>query len=148
MKILLKKASFIIGIMVCLMNMQCEDEDVLIVNQNCDQVVIINETLYENLETDFFTFGDVKIIDNCLSITIGASGCSGDSWKFNLIDSGAVAESSPEQRYLKFALENNEDCLAALGGTISFDLAPLQVNGSNEIILNLEGLESSLNYKY
>ena len=32
--------------------------------------------------------------------------------------------------------------------TVSFDLTPLQIDGSNEIILHLEDLESSLNYKY
>lgn len=149
MKIVLKKLSFAIGILFCCMNVLCEgiEEPGIDVNY-CDDQVIIDESLFETLQSSNFDFVSAEIIDDCLFIDMGASGCDGNTWEFALVDSGAIAESSPEQRYLKFQLINQEACLAFLQETISFDLTPIQINGSNEIILNIEGYESSLNYKY
>ncbi len=145
----MKKIIFLASVVLCFMNMQCDDDDgerpsILV----CDQTTIVDKEVYDNLVSEHFAIVDAQIIDNCLAVEISASGCDGNSWKFNLVDSGAVAESSPEQRYLKFQLINDENCLAVFERTVSFDLTPLQINGSHEIILHLEGLESSLNYKY
>jgi len=129
---------------------KCENGNpVLKYSSTCDQSTIIDDALYANLESAHFTFTSAKIIDDCLKIEISSSGCDGNSWEFKLVDSGAVAESLPEQRYLKFQLVNTELCDAVFKRTVSFDLTPIQISGTNnEIILNIEGLESSLNYKY
>ncbi|WP_298498084.1 hypothetical protein [uncultured Algibacter sp.] len=128
------------------MNTQCEeDDDYLSV---CDNLVIIDESYYNTFDSGNFTFIDAEVIDNCLSVTISASGCDGNSWAYNLVDSGSIAESLPEQRYLKLELLNEEACLAVFKRTVSFDLTPIKIEGSNEIILNIEGFESSINYKY
>jgi len=146
---IVKKLFFAIPVALCFMNMTCEtDDDIDLSSDICDQITVVSKTQYDNLVSDNFTFGNVEITDDCLNIEISSSGCSGDSWGFNLIDSGAVAESSPEQLYLKFKLINNEACLAVFERTISFDLTPLQVNGSNLIILHIDGLETSLEYAY
>ncbi|GAA4893280.1 hypothetical protein GCM10023311_17220 [Flaviramulus aquimarinus] len=129
--------------------MQCEDDiNIDSPNQICDETILVDQDLYDSLTASDFTFINAKIIDDCLTIEIGASGCDGNTWGFNLVDSGAVAESSPEQRYLKFQLINEEDCLAYFERTMSFNLIPLQVNGSREIILHIEDLETLLYYKY
>ncbi|WP_396602094.1 hypothetical protein [Algibacter sp. R77976] len=148
MKILLKNISFAIGIMFCSMNILCEEADDVDSVSLCDEITIVNPDLYENLNTANFTFIDAEIVDDCLRLEIGASGCDGNTWGFNLVDSGAIAESLPEQRYLRLQLINEEACLAFFEKTVSFDLSPIQIDGSNEIILHIEGLESSLNYKY
>ncbi len=145
---LTKNIFFVILVVMCFMNTQCEDDKDDFFISECDFETIINKSKYDNLETANFEFVKTEIIDDCLHIEISASGCNGDSWEFYLFDSSAIAESSPEQRYLKLQLINNEACLAVFKKTVSFDLTPLQINGSKEIILNLEGLESSLNYKY
>ncbi len=144
----IKKIFSIVLIILCFVNMKCEESDNDVVNSSCDFISVIDKTQYDNLDTANFKFINVEIVDDCIIIKIGASGCSGDNWGFNLVDSGVVAESSPEQRYLKFELVNDEACLAYFERTISFDLLPLQVNGSNEIILHIENVDSSLNYKY
>ncbi|MFD1615234.1 hypothetical protein [Gelatiniphilus marinus] len=129
------------------MNMQCEDNND-IVNLDCDLPVVIDKEKYDNLVSDNFTFISAEIIGDCISIAIAASGCDGDSWEYQLVDSGAIAETSIPQRDLKFQLINNEICEAYIVKTISFNLKPLQVDGDQEIILNIEGLESPFNYKY
>ncbi len=143
----MKKILLYITVVVCSVNMTCEEED-FYNEEVCDKMTLVDENVYADLESDDFNLINAEIINNCINITVGASGCDGNSWVFNLIDSGAVAESSPEQRYLKLQLLNGELCDAYFEKTISFNLTPLQINGSHEIILHLEDLDTSLNYKY
>lgn len=134
MKNLLKKVSFALGIMFCSMNVLCEDVDEPIIDGNfCDYKTIINSDLYKDLQSAQFEFVNAEIVDDCLIIEIGASGCDGDTWEFKLVDSGAVAESFPEQRFLKLQLVNNELCTAFFQRTISFDLTPVRVHDSGEL---------------
>jgi hypothetical protein len=114
----------------------------------CDQTVVIDNGFYESAESNVYELGNVIFNDNCLSIEVSASGCDGNSWSMVLVDSGNVAESSPEQRYLKFVLTNEEVCLAIVSQERSFDLTPIQVEGSSEIILNIEGFPEPLTYNY
>ncbi len=144
----MKKVLLYIAVVICSVNMTCEEEEDLYNDELCDKMTLVDENVFTNLESDHFNLINAEIINNCINITVGASGCDGSSWVFNLIDSGAVAESSPEQRYLKLQLLNDELCDAYFEKTISFNLTPLQISGSHEIILHLEGLDTSLNYKY
>ncbi|RKE98244.1 hypothetical protein [Ichthyenterobacterium magnum] len=141
-----KQLVFVLVVMLCLMNTQCDDDDIFV--ETCGLEVIIDEDVYNNLETAFFTFVNVEIIDDCLNAEISSSGCDGNSWVFNLVDSSLVAESSPEQRSLKLQLINNEVCLAVFQQTVSFDLTSIRVEGSNQVVLNIDGLESALTYTY
>ena len=145
---LIKKVALFFSISLCFFNMQCDDDDVVSDDFPCEFSVVVDESKYINMVSDNFTFIDAEVSSDCLVVEISASGCDGNSWEFQLVDSGAVAESLPEQRYLKFQLINTELCSAVFKRTVSFDLAPLQISGSNEITLNLEGLESAINYKY
>lgn len=147
----MKRTVLLVLIVLCFTNMQCDkDNPEVNLDNPCDEVVIVGRELYGNLISDDFQFIDVEIFDDCLSIKIGASGCDGENWGFNLIDSGAIAESLPEQRNIKFQLVNNEeDCDAYFEKTIAFDLKPLQINNSvNKIILHLEGWGPPLTYSY
>jgi hypothetical protein len=129
-----------------LMNTQCDDDTV--VSIPCDQTIVVDAGFYESVESNLYELNSAEIIDNCLAINISASGCDGNSWSMVLVDSGSVAESSPEQRYLKFVLTNEEACLAFVSQERSFDVTPIQVDGSNEIILNIEGFTEPLTYSY
>lgn len=128
-------------------NMTCEEDDV--VRTNCDKTVVVSENDFNNLESANFTIIEAEIEADCLLLKIGASGCDGSTWQYHLVDSGAVAESLPEQRYLKFQLINEEMCEAYFNKTVSFNLSPLKIdNGVGKVILHIQGLESSLTYSY
>ncbi|WP_299549115.1 hypothetical protein [Seonamhaeicola sp.] len=144
---LTKTVLFFFVISFCFFNTQCEDDDV-VGDLICDLSTIVSASEYNNLNSDNFAFIDAEIDGDCLAITIGASGCDGNTWEFSLVDSGAVAESSPEQRYLKLDFDNNEDCLAYFERVITFDLSPIRVEGSSKIILHIHGLDESLEYSY
>nr|WP_321243966.1 hypothetical protein [uncultured Psychroserpens sp.] len=145
------KLSKIVAACLCfvmlLMNTQC-DEDDRYIQPPCDQTVVVDAGFYESAESDVYELNSVQITGNCLSLSISASGCDGNSWSMVMVDSGDIAESSPEQRFLKFVLTNEEACLAFVPQERSFDLTPIKVDGSNEIILNIEGFPEALTYTY
>ncbi len=143
---IIKQLTLSLIVIMCFLSTQCDDDESIVTN--CDQNVIVNEDLYNDLETAFFTFVNVEVIDDCLSVEISSSGCDGNSWEFNMVDSGLILESFPEQRNLKFQLINNEACLAVFQRTVTFDLLPLRIEGSNEINLNIDGLGESVTYSY
>lgn len=130
-----------------LMNTQCDDDDD-IQNDNCGQSVIIDNVFYQSAESGDYNLIGTDLNNDCLTIEVSASGCDGESWSMVLVDSGSVAESSPEQRYLKFVFTNEEACLAVFNQSRVFNLSALQVDGSNEVILNIEGFPEVINYTY
>ena len=130
-----------------LMNTQCDEDDDFQVS-SCGQSAIIDSAFFETAESSEYFLDGYSINDDCLTIEISASGCDGESWSMVLVDSGNVAESSPEQRYLKFVFTNNETCLAVFSQVREFNLSALRVDGSNEIVLNIEGFPEPLSYFY
>lgn len=130
-----------------LMNTQCDEDDDF-QKSSCGQLVIIDNSFFETAESSEYFLVDYSINDDCLVIEVSASGCDGESWSMVLVDSGNVAESSPEQRDLKFVFTNNEACLAVFSQVREFNLSALRVDGSNEVILNIEGFPEPLYYFY
>ncbi|MCP5062059.1 MAG: hypothetical protein GY936_06305, partial [Ignavibacteriae bacterium] len=45
---------------------------------NCDEKILVDRSLFEDSPNDSFDFTSVKIIDNCLNITIQYGGGCGD----------------------------------------------------------------------
>jgi len=107
--------------------------------QNCDQDVIISETEYANAPNSPFTIISMQILDNCLKIKFGASGCSGSTWVVKLIDEGTLAYTYPASRTLRLSLDNQEMCDAYFGKEISFNIEDLQVQNENRLMLNISG---------
>lgn len=143
---IIKKSVFCFCLVMFLMNTQCDDDD--FIASPCDQVVIVDSGFYELAESDLYTLISAQIEDHCLAINVSASGCNSNSWSMVLVDSGNIAESSPEQRFLKFVFSNEEDCLAVFNQERSFDLSVLQIMGSNEVILNIENFPEAFVYTY
>lgn len=131
------------------LNMQCEGDDPApFPESNCVNLTLIDSFSYENATTSPYTVTDVAINEDCLIITITATGCDGNTWDMQLLDSGSVEESNPSQRYVKFFLVNNEACLAEISRTTSFDLSTLQIEGENEIIINIDQYSDPITYVY
>ncbi|WP_179008714.1 hypothetical protein [Winogradskyella forsetii] len=132
--------------LICLlfMNMQCDDDDVQ--TTPCGLEIVIDNTTYEEAESH--PIESMNIEGDCININIAGSGCDASTWVMTLIDSGNIAESSPNQRYLKLSLYNNEACLAVFTKEESFDLTALRIDGVNEVLLNVEGFEEPILYVY
>lgn len=128
------------------LNMQCDDD--MQPSIACDAETIVDNELYENTQSAFYTFGNVEINGDCLSITISSSGCSGETWELELVGSEGVMGSFPVQRNIKVVLTNNEACLAVFSREWTFDLLPLQVNGESQVTLNLQDFSEPILYSY
>lgn len=113
----------------------------------CDYNVVVDAQLYEKGTSSFFTLSDVNIVEDCLTLSVTSSGCSGDSWKFKLVDSGVIAESYPVQRYMRLLLTNNELCDAVITKKVSFNLTPIRT-GEHKVIIHLKNWDESLLYTY
>ncbi len=129
-----------------LMNMQCDDDDSI--DSICGLTTVVDNVIYENSESVFYSLVSAEINGDCLEINILSSGCDGGTWVLTLVDSGDIAESIPPQRYLKLVLVNNEACLAIFNKEQSFDLTALRIGGLNEVLLNIEDFTEPLNYIY
>ncbi len=144
------KISKIIMSLLCVLlfvNMQCDD-DMTLPESNCASFAVIDSFTYTNSATSPYTINSVSINDDCLIIDVSASGCDGNTWEMQLVDSGSVSESNPPQRYVKFFLINTEDCLAFVDRARSFDLTSLQIEGENEIIINVDDYSDPVTYTY
>ncbi|MCB0538163.1 MAG: hypothetical protein KDE33_11640 [Bacteroidetes bacterium] len=113
----------------------------------CGDVVNIDADKYQSDSSSYFLIDTAFINQNCLTITIGASGCDGSTWQTVLYDEGVVMDSYPIQRNIRFVLKNEELCLAVFSKTYSFDLQPTQ-GTENKISFNLEGWNNALLYEY
>jgi hypothetical protein len=111
----------------------------------CNECVIIDNTLYNSSKTVDFTVNNVLLNRDFLTIKIGASGCSGNSWKATLIDANQILESNPMQRNIRVIFENNEACLAIFEKEFTFNIKKLKEDES-KIILNLENWNTQINY--
>ena len=124
--------------------LSCQDK---IDNNLCNQAILIDSNAYSNTTSNNFFINSIEIIDNCLIINYGASGCDGNSWQEKLIDSELILESSPPQRNLAFSLENFELCTAYFTKEVSFDISSLQVGGQS-VFLNIENGENDFKVLY
>ncbi len=113
----------------------------------CDQGTLISEDRYRNAPSDQITINSVEIENDCLKINFSASGCSGESWKLTLIDSGSIKESDPPQRDLRLSLDNDEMCEAFITRELSFSIASLKVQGGS-VVLNLTNSGDQILYAY
>lgn len=116
-------------------------------DSGCDQIAVVNNGRFTNAAQQGFTITNVQLTGDCLEVEIQSGGCNGNTWKAALLDSGNVAESNPEQRYLKISFENTENCFALLTRTFTFDISSLRIS-SPSILFNLALWEEQIRYDY
>lgn len=132
-----------------LLNMQCNDDDGnSMPPTNCGALAVIDGFSYQNAATSPYTINSVTINEECLVINFTATGCDGSTWTTQLMDSDEIMESDPPQRAVKLFLINNEACLAEITQVQSFDLTALQIEGENEIVINIDDFSESVTYTY
>ncbi|PYE82589.1 hypothetical protein DFQ11_10114 [Winogradskyella epiphytica] len=129
-----------------LLNTQCEEDDVYVAS--CDLSVIVDNEVYNTIESDDYTLNDYYFIGDCLKIIIDASGCDTSNWEMTLVDSENIGESIPHQRFLKLSVITNQACQVVFSKTVSFDVKSLRLPGVNEVVLNIEGFNESILYSY
>lgn len=130
----------------------CNKEQVIEMKTNdkttsVDEVIVDREK-YRDSSSAYFSIDTVKIDGDIMTITIGASGCSGDSWSVELIDSEMILKSYPGQRSLKVLFKNEELCQAYFLKEYSFNISKLKLGEAGKVYLNLENYKERLLYEY
>jgi len=144
----MKNTLLILGILIILASCSSDDEG-QIIETNCEALseVLSNEDFDAILNTSF-GITEVSLDEDCLFVTIGASGCDPNNWDMNLYSTDAFFTGLPSVRAVKVEVINNEACLAVFEKSMSFDLTPFQLENENEIILAIEGWATQISYPY
>lgn len=118
-------------------------------SNKCDQVPILSSEQFETAPNDqlFITTLELNEYNDCLKISFSSSGCSGDTWDIELIDSEIILESCPPQRNLRLSLRNGETCEAIITKELTFDINELKVDG-NQVLLNITNSDIQILYRY
>lgn len=115
---------------------------------NCNEFSIVDETKYNQTNTNNYNITNVVLNGDCLEITLSSSGCNPDNWDMNFVASEVVVETLPIQWDTKVGLINNEACQAVFQKTVSFDLTPLKDAGQNQVQINIQGWNTNIMYQY
>lgn len=145
------KHFFIIFSSILLFNISCSNNDNNDNNDTsiCDKAAqVISDNNFQDIITANYMITNVVLNGDCLSVTISSSGCDGATWQMKLLSSNSIFESFPIQREVKLELDNQEECLAVIQKTISFDLIPFQVDEYHQVVLNIDGWDQSIIYNY
>jgi len=135
----MKKALFIFLLNILPLSCDSNDDSSNIENNYDFISEIISEDNFNTVNTSNYIITNVELNNDCLKITFGSSGCGTELWEENLFSTDAYFTVFPLQRALKMELINNELCQAAFEKTVSFDLTPFQIDGQNELPLNIDG---------
>ena len=117
-------------------------------NDTCRKKVLIDEKMFGQNSPDVFNITNGEIQGDCLIVSIRASGCSGTNWLADAVSDGSIAKSLPPQRQLRILFTNPELCEALPTRKFGFNLKNMRVSGTNSVLLNLQGWEETLVYKY
>ena len=148
----MRKCQFIVSLLICIglvsflsaCDNNAEERSLNLGNGN---VLIVSQSVFENVTSDRFSIENVEIQGDILRLTISAGGCSVSSWRANLIASDIIGRSEPPFRGVKLSFEQNRElCQAVLTKEFTFNIKNLRVEGSNSVRLNISGIE--IIYRY
>ena len=144
------KKIFVFTALCGLLFISCsKDDDNAGIETICDSVAeVVNEEDFNGINSSNYNVTDIQLIGDCLEVAISSSGCDPEPWEMNLFSVDAFYTVFPLQRSVKIELINNQDCLAVYEKTVSFDLTPFQLDGQNELPLNIEGWNEQIIYEY
>lgn len=127
----------------------CNSNDEPTIKNKCNvSSEIISSEDFSAVSTSNYAITKVEIIDDCIEITFGSSGCGTELWEEHLFSVDSFYTIFPLQRDLKMKLINEELCEAYFIKTVSFDLTPLQIDGQNIVPLNIYGWNEQVSYEY
>lgn len=109
--------------------------------------VINDRTAFNAAKSDDFDLLEVNVLDQCLELLIGyGGGCKGIG--VAVIGGGDYAESEPPQLAVKIIVEDNDNCEAYIREYFYFDVTDLKYEGSDALILNIEGWSEQVRVSY
>ncbi len=120
-------------------------------SQPCGNAVVVNAPNFSTVTTDQFMIADASISGDCLTVKIGGSGGSGNTWRAEVLHAVSDAAVYPQEHSLKVVFANRELCAAVFVKNFEFDLFPLRQKGTNKIFISISGQQGyykTLEYAY
>ncbi|MCH5600564.1 hypothetical protein [Niabella ginsengisoli] len=115
----------------------------------CGEAVQVTAKSFSTAESDPFSITSASIKGDCLTVTVGASGCSSDWEKVEVLHGISLTADGLPQNRLKIVLSNKTgDCATSFSKTLQFDLYPLRQKGTNKLTILLYGYDKTLEYAY
>ncbi|MEM9920234.1 MAG: hypothetical protein AAF990_19215 [Bacteroidota bacterium] len=117
-------------------------------SSQCMFDVVFSAQQFVNGPSDELRINHLTVENDCLTIVFSAAGCTGDTWKINLVDSESSLDTDPARRSLRLVLKNDELCEALVRKEVSFDLSILQDHMANSVSLLIVNSNDVVLYEY
>ncbi len=130
------------------MLVSCSDKDFMPEADPCGDGIIVDADAYSMIEDQGLVFSNPQIDGDCLTLTIGFSGCD-DTPVFSLVTDGSIAESFPVQMFFKGKSDVTQACLAFFTKEVQYDLSPVRdiLKDIDTAILNFPGMDSRITWE-
>lgn len=113
----------------------------------CSDFVVRSADEFNDQPEEVIGIEDARIIDDCLFMTTDEiTGCSFQD--IPLVDANEIIGSNPPQRNIRIKDNNTSACPDEAKDGLSYDITSLRVDGTNEVVLNLQGWDEPLTYRY
>lgn len=127
-----------------LLAFSCTKDEAL--SPDCGADIQILESV-EGLQSDTFLLESLEVDDLCLTIVIGASGCTSANWTLDMVTTGDISGNDPSESSATFLFDDGVSeftCQAYLTRDFSFDLSPYLSAEELPTELQLTGLDTTL----
>lgn len=116
----------------------------------CDAFAVLDNSAYQDGPDDPYFLREANIEDDCLYLRFQyGGGCR--EVDFDLVGAFQLGETAPLTRFVRVALDDDDNCEALITEEVTFNLKPLRVEGEEELrilIGNPEGEDFSVVYTY
>ncbi|NBC06767.1 MAG: hypothetical protein GVY26_06190 [Bacteroidetes bacterium] len=127
-------------------NTSCSCED----PAPCDALALLDNSAYQNGSDDPYFLREASIEGDCLYLRFQyGGGCK--EVDFDLVGAFQLGETAPLTRFVRVALDDDDNCEALITEEVTFNLKPLRVEGEEELrilIGNPAGEDLSVIYTY
>ena len=114
----------------------------------CDKKTIFDGDRYQLVSTANYQVDNVVLNEDCLEVTITSSACLPEHLEMNLIATGSSAAVYPPLVTAKIELKIHSSCTVIQQKTVSFDVTPLQMSGTDKIQISIDGWNTPIIYQY
>jgi hypothetical protein len=116
----------------------------------CDAFAVLDNSAYQNGPDDPYFLREASVEGDCLYLRFQyGGGCK--EVDFELVSAFQLGETDPLTRFVRLALDDDDNCEALITEEVTFNLKPLRVEGENELrvlLSNPEGEDVPLVYSY
>ncbi|GLB50156.1 hypothetical protein [Neptunitalea lumnitzerae] len=125
-----------------------EDEPSVVRSAQCGEFVVLSTSGYNGTPSSSFSILEAELVEDCLTLTVSASGCSGNTWQGTIYAADYEIVNAEVVFDARLDVVNIEACTAVPSTEMVFDVSSLQVSGENSVMISIDGWNADLVYSY